>query len=179
MNRRTFRWLVLLPLITGGCGTAEPLSPADRGAGSSTPIMTDAGDYVVRQQASGMAVDIVIRFQNQSTSRMYIVNCHSILAPVLEKRVGEDWVPYWRGITPLCLSSPIVVRPGASIERELRIWGALPGTNQAPQWESADVEGTYRIVLGSVVYRYDDRRQGFGDTVPLELRVSNEFTLRR
>jgi hypothetical protein len=34
-------------------------------------------------------------------------------------------------------------------------------------------------VLTSVVLNYDAYRQDFGDPVPLEYRVSNEFELRR
>jgi hypothetical protein len=34
-------------------------------------------------------------------------------------------------------------------------------------------------VPGSVVLDYDSDGQGFGDPVPVEYRVSNEFELRR
>jgi hypothetical protein len=59
------------------------------------------------------------------------------------------------------------------------VWGALPGTNAAPAWASANVAGTYRMVLDEVVWNYTTQGQSFGQPVPLELRTSNEFTLRR
>jgi hypothetical protein len=49
----------------------------------------------------------------------------------------------------------------------------------SPEFRSADVEGIYRLVLGSVVLDYDVNRQGFGDPVSQDLRTSNEFELRR
>jgi hypothetical protein len=177
MNRAALLLLLIGPIV-GGC-TASPLGPHGEGGGIGKPITTDAQAYVLRSQGSALTADIAIRFENRAASAMYIVNCNGGLAPVLEKRVGDAWVPYWAPILSLCLSSPIVIAPGASIERVLSVWGALPGTNQAPQWASAEMAGTYRIVLQNVVHNYDDRRQDFGAPVPLELRVSNEFTLTR
>jgi hypothetical protein len=78
-------------------------------------------------------------------------------------------------IVLLCLSAPIIIEPGATLTRTINVRGALPvpGTNAAPAWASADVEGTYRMILGGVHWR------GTTSEVPLELRTSNEFTLRR
>lgn len=166
-------------LVLAACATGEPLAPlelADAG-GEHAPIRTDAATYVLRPYLSGYGTDIGIRFENRSQSRMYAVNCQQQLAPVLQKKLHGEWVTWWSPVLLGCLSAPIVLQPGEVLERRLQVWGALPGTNWAPQWQSAELDGTYRVVLSSLVYNYTDQGQRFGDPVPLSLRVSNEFTL--
>jgi hypothetical protein len=74
-----------------------------------------------------------------------------------------------------------VIERGDSLSASIIVWGALPGGNSAPVFRSADLNGTYRIVLGSVVHNYDSSYSAgrFGDPVPVEHRVSNTFQLRR
>jgi hypothetical protein len=175
--------MLLALLLTAACSSLDNLGPDDRGefgTGSGThALTTDSASYLLTPDWVGLKTTIGIRFENRSDRTMYIVNCRGGLAPVLQKRVSGQWVEYWSPVVLMCLSPPIVIEPGAHIERSLPIWGALPGNNAAPEWRSPDVPGTYRMVLGSVVWNYSDRGQSFGDPVPLELRVSNEFTLRR
>lgn len=167
-------------LLAAGCASVDVTAPGDMAAGDA-PIRTSATSYTLHATGGGYGVDIPIRFHNVTGRTLYIVNCHSILVPVLEKRVGDAWQPWWSGVTPLCLSPPIVIRPGEVLERTLPVWGALPGRNTMPAWEDQQIEGTYRIVMTSVVFNYRDSAAtpGFGESVPLEYRVSNEFELRR
>lgn len=168
--------LLVLPLLAG-CAEWQLSAPAASAAASDAPITTTAASYALRHADGGIATEVGIRFENESDRTMYIVNCRGLLAPVLEKRVDGAWVRYWSPALPRCLSAPIVIEPGAAIDERIQVWGAMPGMNWAPVWASAHVAGTYRIVLHSIVYDYDGDRQGFGEPVPLELRVSNEFTL--
>jgi hypothetical protein len=189
MNVRLAVLVLALAGSTTGCQLSqEVMAPApggdggreEHGAVTGTPaITTDASSYVLEPEWVGLRTSIGIRFLNRSAETMYIVNCRGGLAATLQKRVGGEWVTYWSPVLQQCLSAPIVVAPGATFEQQLNVWGALPGSNALPQWASADVAGTYRLVLGNLVWNYDDRRHGFGDKVPLELRTSNEFVLRR
>jgi hypothetical protein len=167
-------------LAIAGCRGLDPFSPDERHAWLETgnALRTDAASYVLEPHGVGLKTVIGMSFTNQSQQRMYIVNCHGGLSTALEKRVNGSWVPYWSPAMLMCLSSPIVVEPGATLTRSVTVWGALPGTNAGPAWASADVEGTYRMVLGSLVWNYTTDGQGFGDPVPLGLRTSNEFALR-
>jgi hypothetical protein len=178
MRRIGFWALALLPAVTAGC-TQDPLASARLAHSDGPTISTDMQGYLLRRDGLGLATEIGIRFENVSAERMYIVNCLGGLAPMLEKRVGDAWVPYWSPVLLQCLSAPIVVEPGQAIERRIDVWGSLPETNHYPQWATSDVEGIYRIVLHSVVFNYDSGRPDLGDPVPQELRVSNTFTLQR
>jgi hypothetical protein len=162
--------------LTAACQGLGPLSPepdAQGAATAGTGLRTDASSYLLEPQWVGLRTEIGISFPNTTGRRMYIPNCHGGLNTRLEKRVDDSWVPYWSPVLLLCVSAPIIIEPGATLTRTINVWGALPDTNAGPAWASADVEGTYRMVLGGVAW------QGTTEEVPLELRTSNEFTLRR
>lgn len=142
-------------------------------------IRTDADTYELRPWGhDGLATEIHIRFRNITNRPLAIVNCHEMLTPVLQKRTADGWIHMWSPPTLMCLSRPIVIRPGRVYERTIHVFGALPPSNVSPEFASRDVAGTYRMVMGSVVTGYDANRQDFGNPVPLQFRLSNEFELR-
>jgi hypothetical protein len=166
--------------LLASCSAGDITSLPNIQPGAEPPIRTDALSYELQAWGrNGVATEIPIRFHNVTRRDLYIVNCHGMLAPVLQKRVDGEWQSFWAPVLPMCLSSPIRIRPGHVLERVVAVYGALPPSNIAPEFAGADVEGTYRMVLTSVVLNYDAYRQDFGDPVPLEYRVSNEFELRR
>lgn len=180
LTRDARRILLLLLPFAAGCAAADITSLASLSAGQDPPIRTDAASYQFRAWGhNGVAADIPIRFHNVTGRTLHIVNCHGQLAPVLQKRVGDEWQDFWSPVLLMCLSSPIVIPAGRTLERTIQVYGTLPSGNSSPEFRSDDVDGTYRIVLGSIVLNYDSRRQQFGDPVPIEYRVSNEFELRR
>jgi hypothetical protein len=177
MTRRSVLLLLLLPVL-GACSTHDVAGPASLlNIRNGNGLTTDAASYELREENGGLAFDLTITLRNATRQPIHIVNCHGILTPTLEKLVDDAWVTYWTGVTPLCLSPPIVVGRGESYTRELRLWGALPGRNEAPAWAGGDVPGTYRLVLHGLVFNYDEARQGFGEPVPVEYRTSNLFAL--
>ena len=170
--------VVLLLLLPSGC-RLDMLSVGGSAGDDDAPIRTDTRQYTLREEGVGLGTDIDITFRNHSGRTIYLVNCNGLLAPVLEKRVGGEWVPFWSPVLPQCLSEPITIEPGATIARRLQVWGALPGNNWGPEWKSPDVAGTYRIVLHSAVHDYNPNAYPFGPEVALRYRVSNPFTLSR
>jgi hypothetical protein len=121
-------------------------------------LTTDAASYELREENGGLAFDLKITLRNATRHPIHIVNCHGIPTPTLEKLVDDAWVTYWTGVTPLCLSPPIGAGRGESYTRELRLWGALPGRNQAPAWAGPDVPVTYHLVLHGLAFNYDATR---------------------
>jgi hypothetical protein len=71
-----------------------------------------------------------------------------------------------------------VIRPGATYADTLRVFAGKPASDVYPQFTVPEVEGIYRLVWGSVVHDYNDRRQGFGEPLPLAERISNPFLLK-
>jgi hypothetical protein len=180
MKKRPRDAALLVTLFAiAGCSGQNPFSVNARFAefDEGSTLSTDASSYVLEPDGVGLRTVIGLSFTNPSNQPMYIVNCHGGLNTTLEKRVNGEWVPYWSPALLMCLSPPIVIEPGETLTRSLAIWGALPGSNAGPAWASADVEGTYRMVLGSLVWNYTTEGQRFGDPVPVGLRTSNEFTL--
>jgi hypothetical protein len=179
-NRLRDAALLVILFAIAGCSGQNPFSVNARFTefDADSRLTTDAESYVLEPDGVGLGTVIGLSFTNPSNQPMYIVNCHGGLNTTLEKRVNGEWVRYWSPALLMCLSPPIVVGPGETLTRSLAIWGALPGNNVEPAWASADVEGTYRMELGSLVWNYSAGGQPFGDPVPVELRTSNEFTLR-
>jgi hypothetical protein len=165
-----------LRMPTPPFGTHAPPSRVLEG-NITTPIETDTTFYVLRKNGVGLATEIPIRFQNQTTETLHIVNCNGLLTPVLEKQVGDGWETFWSPVLPACWSLPILMAPGVVHVDTLRVWGALPGHDAGPQFKSDDVEGVFRIVLYNVFFNYHGFPSGFPDLVPLEYRVSNLFFL--
>lgn len=167
--------LLVFPLLAGCEGD---ITPPEVGRDTTAPVQTDATFYLLRKDWVGLTTEIALSYENQAADTLYIVNCNRLLPAVLEKRVDGDWERFWAPILPRCLSPPIVIEPGGVLIDTLHVWGALPGYNVGPAFKSEDVEGVYRIVMHEVVFHYEDR-PGFGDSVPLEYRVSNSFVLWR
>lgn len=141
-------------------------------------VQTDSLIYRLEREWAGLRTTIRFSFTNPLPDTVYMVNCNGVVSGQLEKRSdGGQWIAMWSPVLPACLSPPVVIAPGATYEGTLPVWGALPGTNAAPQFNSSEVEGVYRMVWGSLVLHYDDSRQGFGDPVPLSVRISNAFVL--
>jgi hypothetical protein len=94
----------------------------------------------------------------------------------MEKLVEGAWETVWSPLIPACLSPPITIAGGATYRVDLGIFGAVPGTNVAPQFTTTDLSGTFRLVWHSLVYDYQDHLP-FGEPVPQESAMSNAFGL--
>lgn len=173
--------VLALAMAIAGCAGMDPAGPDGQytGLSAGSGLTLDASSYLLEADWVGLKTVIGISFTNRSPRTMYIVNCQGGLSTTLEKRIDDRWVPYWSPTMLMCLTPPITIKPGATLTRSVTVWGALPGHNAGPEWASDDVAGTYRMVLGSVVWNYTTKGQRFGDPVPLELRTSGEFELRR
>lgn len=162
------------PADTSSTGRARPAAPA---RDTSAPLQTDSLFYAMREQWVGVAADVSFSFRNPLPDTIYVVNCREQLNVSLETRSDREWKDFWSPILMMCLSKPIAILPGSTFHGTAKIYGAPPEANAAPRFPVKNVDGIYRLKWGSLVLHYDDRRQGFGDPVPVELRVSNPFAL--
>ncbi len=148
-------------------------------ATSEAPIRTDRDRYTVRSTEQGLEVKIAFTYVNRTGKTVFVTNCRGIAPPSLEKWDGSEWVHAWAPAVPLCLSPPIVIRPGETHTDTLHVVAGTPGGNVEPTFRVDEIEGSYRLVWHGVVHDYDANRQGFGNPLPLEERVSNVFKLER
>jgi hypothetical protein len=174
MPRYLTRITPLIVLLLGAC--SHLLEPPVRE--QEHPLQTDHLEYEVRRSDGEVSVAIPFTYRNETGRTVYVVNCQRIAPPALEKYIDGEWVRAWTAVVPLCLSPPIVIRPGATYADTLRVFAGKPASDVYPQFTVPEVEGIYRLVWGSVVHDYNDRRQGFGEPLPLAERISNPFLLK-
>lgn len=186
MNRVVL-WSVLC--MTAGACQSDPLASIgqDEEIGSDAAlgrtidrdtdaaVQTDSLVYHLTSQGAWRSVTIPFRYRNDTGKTISIVNCHGGLNISLEKRVADEWIHFYSPVLLSCLSRPIAIAPDAIYENEADISGALPNRNRGPEFKSAELDGEYRLVWGSLVHGYDEDTPGFGDDVgPLR---SNSFLL--
>jgi hypothetical protein len=189
-GRRGMRPLLELSAVACLMFTAAcDATPGDRAADTTNsarasdnskerpPILTSASEYALKRDGVLLSVPIAIRFTNQSADTLYLVNCNGAITPEYQKLEGTTWKSHLQTMTNACLSTPIVIAPGATLARDLILGGALPGNNAGPAFATSDVAGRYRIVMRNVRWHYDLDKPQLGDTVPMRYLLSNEFTL--
>jgi hypothetical protein len=168
-------------LALAGCAM-HPLESerADRSAELlQTHLRTDSTSYTLKRSGGGWETQIGLEFTNPLRGTIYVVNCNGGLALSLERLEGSSWRTVWAPVLQRCLGPPIQIPAGSTFRTTYPIWGAEPNRNTAPEFSTAALDGTYRLMWSSLVLNYDDRRQNFGDPVPEALRVSNAFELRQ
>jgi hypothetical protein len=178
----TFTAVVVV--LASACVTAaeDPMS-ASAGAPpeADTHMRTGSASYDLVRRDGGYATAIDFSFTNPLEESIHVVNCRGGLAVSLERWSGAAWERAWTPVLLRCLSPPIEIAAGETFQSTIDVWGSDPGRNHIPEFTVAPVEGTYRLVWGNLVLRWrgDYVDGAFGDPVPLELRVSNSFELRR
>jgi len=145
--------------------------------GGPPPIRTDTLEYELQPSGVGLTLDIPYVYTNRTGRTVYIENCQGGFAMWLDRKVGDGWRTAWSPTLLLCLSQPIVIEDGATFADTLHVWGALPGQNVGPAFDTDDLDGVYRIVWGSAFFF--SRDDVYGSQLPLDARISNEFILHR
>jgi hypothetical protein len=140
-------------------------------------VQTQELRYEITPNGWGRGATIPFAYRNISADTFYIVNCSGAIALSIEKLDSAGWKHVWSPIIQLCLSPPVTIAPGAVYNGVANFSGVPFGSNAYPQLPAGDLDGTYRLRLANVVLHYDSRRQGFGDQVPVEKRVSNAFLI--
>jgi hypothetical protein len=154
-------------------------APPDTARKQTTAIETDTSVYTLTRDSLGWGTSIRYSFTNSSADTMYAVNCNGSITVALERKEGTEWQTFWAPLINGCLTPPIVTPPGTGVEARLELWGAPPGGNVGPEFRDTIFDGTYRLVWWNLVTHYNTDSPGFGDTIPLVHRVSNEFTLKK
>ncbi len=139
-------------------------------------FQTDSLEYSLDSTAVGWQGSIRVLFTNQSSDSAFFVNCNGLTALSLEKLAGAEWTPAWFPALPLCLSLPIIVKPGGDHLFTISIFGAFPEMNAYPKFATAEIGGVYRIVFHQLLSSYRTSLP-FGTEFPLERRISNQFRL--
>jgi hypothetical protein len=143
---------------------------------SDPPIQTSADEYLLETTSIGWETEISFVYANRSDGPYFLPNCGGSYDYVLEKLVEDRWVVAWGPILPACQSPVIRIDAGAALADTIGVFAGFPGTRFHPQFQMANPEGVYRIMVATLG-SYDGDRYPFGDRIPREQRVSNEFRL--
>jgi hypothetical protein len=144
---------------------------------ASAPIRTEREGFIYR--AGQFGEEIVIGGRFTAPADVYIVNCNGAIGWGLQRKVDERWVDAWIVATDACLSAPIAIRKG-SVHPYSHLVRGGGGAVVHPEKRQGVVDpGTYRIVWYGVLRSFDRDARPFGEEMPLEERVSNEFSIGR
>ncbi len=166
-------------MLMAACSAPEPIEVT---RDESAPIQTDRLHYTARLRYEGVEFSIPFTYVNRSADTVFLPNCRVEGRPdldmALQKRVGASWHRVWGSGTLLCLSPPVVIAPGKTYTDTLEVFGGTPGKQVYPELEVREVEGEYRLVWTQLRGPFDAVRYPQGDTLPLDAKVSNPFTLK-
>jgi hypothetical protein len=152
--------------------------PLDVDVGSDPLIQTNASTYTITKRDNLLEVSIPYRFENRLSQTIYLQSCLGTLAPVLERKFGDEWRTEWSQGDHCANDSPFLLAPGAVYVDTFRIHAHPFGDEREPQFRSRDVTGIHRIQWSRALRSWDDRSSPRGEQVPLRHRVSNEFQLQ-
>jgi hypothetical protein len=145
------------------------------GGDREADFRTDRAQYTLTATSGGLETSISFTYTNRTGRRIHVLNCNRIAPPHLEKRVGDTWAFAWGMATPDCVSVPIPIPYLATYRDTLPVFHGLGAVH--PKFETAPLDGTYRLVWDAIRWNNDGSLFSIGDTLPLALRVSNTFRI--
>jgi hypothetical protein len=149
----------------------RPLPAPDRQ--TQATLATDSREYAVRFETGMYRATIGYTYTNRSGDAVSATHCHTPPPPVLEKKVGEEWVRAYSPVQLMCLSIPhFRIAAGATYRGTLDFAAAPPGRNMAPVLEVESIPGTYRL-RWALRAGEDPEARG----APVVEAISNEFRL--
>ena len=146
--------------------------------GDDAPVTTGADVYTLERTSTGWSGEIDFGFTNETERTISLLNCNGSYGLMLEKQQDDTWVTAWAPILPACLSPPIEIESDSARSDEIRIFAGLTGSNYYPQFSVEAIPGVYRLLISSAYWNYDHDGPAWGDLVPLEHRVSNNFEIQ-
>ncbi|HTR78274.1 MAG TPA: hypothetical protein VMH39_09195 [Gemmatimonadaceae bacterium] len=158
-------------VLATGCAesTFAPIQP-DVARDTLANFQTDSLAYTFIAGNLGYAGTIHVQFTNRSGDTVLFANCQGSAPLELDKLTAGQWQSVWSPVTASCASAPIAVAPGQAYQTAILVFGGYPGANVVPQFATADLPGTYRMV-------WDDVVNTQGNPLRLGHRVSNEFAV--
>ncbi len=158
--------LVFTAVAAFGCSAGPTHPSVETGAGALT--VTDSTAYTIPQVA-GEPIRIQLLFSNRTSDTVWLIRCGGPW-PELEKLVGGEWVRASNGLQLLCLTAT-PVETGTQRRTDYRLYPERLAVDALP--------GIYRVVWEEAVWNFERRTATslFGDLLPLENRVSNQFRL--
>jgi hypothetical protein len=162
---------ILLTAIIATTSTCRPeatLEPQPQ-----VNLTTDSSQYTVRLVDGMYRTTIGYVYTNRSSDAVSATHCHSPPPPLLEKKVGDEWVRAYNPVMLMCLSIPhFRIGPRTTYRGALHVAAAPPGRRIAPALEVESIPGTYRLR-----WRLCPGEDPEARCAPIVEAISNEFRL--
>jgi hypothetical protein len=162
---------LLLAAVVATAGDCRTSLAPERQAQAT--LATDSAEYTVRFEHGMYRATIGYTYTNRSDDAVSATHCHTPPPPMLEKKVGEEWVRAYSPVMLMCLSIPhFRIAAGATYRSALHFVAAPPRRNMAPVLEVESVPGTYRLRWALRAGSDPEAR-----SAPVVEAISNEFRL--
>lgn len=165
-----------LILVTFLLSCEIPLGPGDSVSGikeGEYSLITNQAQYEAQVLAINqpwIQLDIPVTFTNKLATPVYFTGCNPPHVSQMEMKTGEDWKKVYAPVRSLCLSPPVQVLPGDSVELPSSMGMCFPGNNCAPEFQGSH-HGVYRL-RQSIYLDHKGKK-----LIPEEHLVSNTFEL--
>ena len=142
----------------------------------STPLFqTDSLVYTLARRGLTLDATIGLALRNRTGGPAYLLTCWDEANAALERLDGDSWVPVWHDIIGAC-PGYLVVAEGGEARYTQRIFGGLPESNVGSRFLVDPPSGVYRLVFPRVLRSFQPQLT-LGESLPVEARTSNRFTL--
>jgi hypothetical protein len=133
-------------LVMVGSAIAACRPPATPNGQERITLQSDSSQYTVRLIDGMYRATIGYTYTNRSGDAVSSTHCHTPPPPILEKKVGPDWVRAYDAVLLMCLTIPhFQIADGATYHGTLHLSVAQPGRNMLPALLVDPVSGTYRL----------------------------------
>jgi hypothetical protein len=170
MSGRAFA--VVVSVLLAGC--SDPSEPDADGP----HLLVTAGDAFVleRTEIGGYTGEIPFAFTNRFFPTVYVRTCRGledVIPPGLERLDGDEWVPALDQVLACTASPPFRVPQGDRLTGTVRIHAFGHGSNAFPQFDTPEVDGTYRLAWGELARVWSADGAGlvppYGVSAPFQL----------
>lgn len=138
----------------------------------ASAIVTDSFTYRLSSEPVP-AVLVTARFTNTTGAAVYVPTAGCGGFSGVEQRVGGSWEPVFSPVCTLEYREPAVVAPGASYR--LTAWVPARTRSTGDGIPRDSLPQAYRAVYS--IFRSWNPATATGELLPLEMRVSNTFTI--
>lgn len=164
--------LIACAVIVAGCSMSEPETAAVGQHGEGAFYMSTDAELYTADTLQQKHIAISFSMENETGQAVLISGPSGHTSHDLYKQIGQDWVLILETAQTAILGVPLELPAGESYTKTFN----LDFPSKHVDWGIEDVNGIYRL-QSEVYWSYDLDRLS-GESLPLDMRVSNPFEIR-
>lgn len=142
-------------------------------------LRTSSGLYQVEVTTAWASLRVPYEFSNDTDRTVYVGGCNGVIAPLFERRVGDEWEGAYQAPTLSCWSPPRAISAGTTVAETAELsWRVTPDTTASGRYQPGTVAGRYRLRwIHATLASFSGSGPSDSHSLPLELSVSNPFDI--